>query len=1064
MQRTKLPRKLKVLLWTFISCLLLSATALAQTKRITGTINSQGNTPLAGATVTVKGTNRITTTDEQGQFSIEAGANDILVVSSVGFNSQEVKVGAASTVTANLSQQYIDQNEVVVVGYGRMKKTDQTSAQTSISAAEINRTVNTTIEQAIQGRAANVQITQNTGQPGGGISVNIRGLNTINGSNQPLYVIDGIQIEVGNISYGATSSVNPLAGLNPSDIESIEVLQGPSATAVYGSRATNGVILITTKRGKAGQLKVGYNYLYSLQDKPKLLGTMTLPQYAQMYNEIRALTGGQAPGEFRDPSILGKGTNWQEELFKTAPLNKHQLTLSGGSANTTFYLSGEYFKQEGVAIGSDFNRASFRLNLDNQTRKWLKLSTNLSYSGTDEKLGTTSENIINTAIQMAPNIAVRNAKGEWAGADETNGTSVQFTPLNPVAIANLIQNDLKRSNALGGLTAEINILKGLVFRSSLNGNATWSDGRVFSPNYQLGNRPVSIASLSLSSSRSTYWNWNQILQYNTTIKDHSIGVMVGHEAQESRWQGISGSRTGFVSNDVAELGLGNAQGQQNGSFKGSSALESYLGRINYSYANRYLLQAAFRADGSVNFGPENRWGYFPSVSVAWRASEEAFMKNIAWLSDLKLRFETGLTGATGDGGRIWSPLSSSASPWGTGFYVGRYGNTGLQWEETKTDNIGFNLSIFKNRIQLEGDYYVKKTNNLLLENPLPWYMGTSGEGAIAPPTVNIGSLQNKGWGFSINTVNIDRRGFQWRTNLNLSSARTEVTKFYSETAVVDRQPWYIGTGSSAAQGFLQRSSVGQQPWLMIGYIQDGLFQSVKEIQESALPTKSDGVTELDVAPGGVWVGDIKYRDLNGDGIINFRDQTVIGNPWPKLTGGFTNTFSYKGFDLSVLVTASFGNDVYNFVRFQNTNPNSVNLGRNMLAETFEYARPSGDAANPTLSNPGTIIPRLSNGDPNGNFQRITNAYVEDGSYVRIKNATIGYNVPKSLVSKARILQGARLSLGVQNLATFTKYKGYDPEVGAYVGRDAQVSNQLYGVDPGRYPLTRVYTFSVGLDF
>ena len=1070
MKKTKTSSRLLVLLCTMIACLVWSSGAFAQTRRVSGTVTTEGtNTPVAQVTVQVKGTNRTAVTNDAGVFNIDAASGETLVLSSVGYAGKEIRLGNQTILAITLSESAQTMDDVVVVGYGRMRRAEQSSAQTSISSADIQRTVNTTVEQAIQGRAAGVYVTQNTGQPGGGISVNIRGINTIGGTNEPLYVIDGVQIQPSTVNYGSAASTNPLAGLNPADIESMEILQGPAATAVYGSRGTNGVVLITTKRGKSGQLKVGYNYLYSLQDKPDDLPAMTLPQFAQMYNEITALIGAQTRDEYKDPSILGPGTNWQQALFKTAPLNKHQVTLSGGSNNTNFYLSGEYFSQEGVAIGSEFDRYSFRLNLDNQTRKWLKLSTNLSYNQTKESLGSTSENLINTAITMSPNVAVKNANGEWAGADETNGVSVQFTPLNPVAIANLVQNNLKRSGALGGFNIEITPLEGLVLRSSLNGNASWSNGSYFSPNYKLGSRPASIASLSLNNQTNMYWNWNQLVQYTTKIGDkHDISVMASHEAQESRWEGISGSRTGFVSNDVVALPLGNALGQQNSSFKGSWAMESYLGRINYSFADKYILQGAFRADGSANFGPDNRWGYFPSVSAAWRITEEPFMQNIGFINELKLRFETGLTGNQGDGGRIWSPLNSIGTPWGTGFLVGRYGNTGLKWEDTRTDNIGFNLSVLKNRIQLEGDYYIKKTNNLLLPNPLPSYMGTSGEGSIGTPTVNIGALQNKGWAFTLNTVNIDKKGFSWRSNFNISGFKTKVTKFYSEVAVIDRQPWYIGTGSSAAQGFLQRSAVGQQPWLFYGFISDGIFQSVDEINNSAVPAASGG-GRLPTDPSGVWVGDIKYRDISGpegkpDGIINHLDQTIIGNPWPKATMGLTNTFAYKGFDLNILLTGSFGNDVYNFVRFVNTNPNNVNLGRNMLAETFEYAKLSGTGNETVLSNPGTIIPRLTNGDPNGNAQRITNAFVEDGSYVRIKNVTLGYNVPQSVVSKARILQGARLSLGVQNLATFTKYKGFDPEVGAYVGQNVGPNDQLIGVDAGRYPLTRVYTFSLGVDF
>jgi hypothetical protein len=363
-------------------------------------------------------------------------------------------------------------------------------------------------------------------------------------------------------------------------------------------------------------------------------------------------------------------------------------------------------------------------------------------------------------------------------------------------------------------------------------------------------------------------------------------------------------------------------------------------------------------------------------------------------------------------------------------------------------------------VQLEGDYYIKKTDNLLMENPLPDYMGTSGEGNIGRPFVNIGALQNKGFGLTLNTVNIDKAGFSWRSNINVSQFDTEITKFYSEAAFLDRAPWYISN-------VRERSVVGQTPWLFYGYISEGIFQTVKEIEGSAVPTVN-GVKIPVQANGGVWVGDRKYRDIGGpdgkpDGVIDERDQTFIGNPWPKTTLGFTNSFSYKGFDLNILITGAFGNDIYNYLRQQNTDPNNINLGRNMLQETFDYAKITGSGADVVLSNPGTVIPRLVASDVNGN-RRFSSEFVEDGSYVRIKNIQLGYNVPKSILSKQPVIQNARISLGVQNLATFTKYKGYDPEVGAYVGQNVGAGDQLVGVDAGRYPLTRLYTFSLQVDF
>ncbi|MDB5120841.1 MAG: TonB-dependent receptor [Sphingobacteriales bacterium] len=1050
--------KMKVFLWAVISTILLSNLAYAQNKQITGKITGASDSEsIPGAVVKVKGTTVGTSTNIDGVYSISAKVGDVLLFSSLGYVTKEVTVRQSIKIDVALQSDSQSLSEVVVVGYGTMRKTDLSSAQVAISAADINKTVNTTIEQAIQGRASGVYVTQNSGQPGGGISVNIRGVNTINGSTEPLYVIDGVQIQPSTVSYGATSSTNALAGLNPSDIESINVLQGPSASAIYGSKATNGVVIVTTKRGKSGEMKVNYNYLYNLQDKPKALSTMTLSQYAQMTNEIRALAGGNAPAEFQDPSILGVGTNWQNALFKTAALNKHQLSLSGGNDKTLFYLSTEYHNQDGIALGSDFRRYGLRLNLDNETRKWLKLSSNFNLAQTNESLSTTQGDVINNAINLAPNIPVKNPDGSWGGADATNGNSEQYTPLNPVAISSLTQNDYIRRTGQGAFNADFRIIKGLTFRASANGNIGFNKMHNFTPTYRLGTKTNSTASLSDGNSTNTSYNLNQLLQYSAKISKHDFGIMASHESQQWTWENVSGSRLGFVTNEIPDLNIGSATGQTTSGGKSSGSMESWFGRVNYSFADKYILQASVRSDGSSNFGPNNRWGVFPAGSLAWRVSQEKFMRDLTFINEFKLRFETGITGNQGSD-KFYGPLRSVTTPWGAGFILGKYGNESLKWEETKSVNFGFNLNILKNRIQLEGDYYNKNTSNLLMLNPLPDYMGTSGEGAITPPTVNIGALNNKGFGFTLTTVNMDSKIFSWKSNFNISKFTTKVTKFYSDAAVIDRTPWYTGS-------FTERSVIGQAPWQFFGYVQEGIFQSVEEINSSALPTQSDGTTPLPIrANGGVWVGDVKYKDVNGDGKIDFKDQTFIGNPWPKFTFGFTNSFTLKGFDLSILLTGSVGNDVYNYLRFQNTNPNNINLGRNLLAESFDYAKLTGDAANPTLSNPGTNVPRISGNDVNGNGGRFTQKFVEDGSYLRIKNISLGYNIPKLWLQKQKIVQGARLTVGIQNMATFTKYKGFDPEVGAYVGSNVQSGDQLVGVDSGRYPLTPVYTFNIGVDF
>jgi TonB-linked SusC/RagA family outer membrane protein len=1063
MKRASITGRPFLWVWLTITYCAFAITAKAQNpppsgKKVTGTVTAhESGQPVPGASVIFKGTNTGVATDQYGKFSIAASPGQTLVFTSIGFTSKEIKIGDGVALNVVLNETRSALQDVVVIGYGTMKKTDQSSAQVSISSADINKTINTTLDQALQGRAAGVYVTQNSGQPGGGISVNIRGINSIGNTNEPLYVIDGVQIQPATVSYGATSSVNPLAGINPSDIESMEVLQGPSATAVYGSRATNGVILVTTKRGQQG-LKVGYNYLYSAQEKPEAVKTMSLQQFAIMNNEIAAQLNRTPTAEFKNPSVLGQGTNWQESLFKVSPLQKHQITVSNGTKTTNYYMAGEYFSQQGVSAGSNFNRYSFRLNLDNRAFDWLKLSTSLNFYQTKEKLASTSEDVIRNAINLAPNIPVKNADGTWGGATENEyGANAKFAPLNPLAIANLVDNDYKRTGGLGGVSAEVNIIPGLTFRTSFNGNFEYADGSKFTPTYKLGFNSNENASLSVSTNKNFYWNLNELLQYNKTFKKHSIGIMASHEAQAWNYQSFNATRTGFASNEIPSFNLGNALGQTTGSGKGSGSLESYLGRINYVYNDKYILQVAGRADASSNFGPNNQWAYFPSISAAWRLTGEPFMKDIPFINDLKIRAEYGTTGSTGSGGQF-SSLSPVTTPWGTGFKAGVYGNADIRWESTTTKNIGLNISVLDSRIQLEADYYIKKTNNLLLLNPLPAYMGTQGEGNITPPTVNIGTLQNKGFGITLNTVNIkSSSGFVWRTNFNISSFKTKITQFYSDAAVVTRSAWYMNS-------FTTQTAVGQAPWLFYGYIADGLFSSVDEINKSAVPAKADG-SRLDVAKdGGVWVGDIKYKDLNGDGIIDSRDQTYIGNPWPKFTFGLSNTFSYKGFDLNILITGTQGNDIYNYLRYENMNPNNVNLGRNLLAEAFDYARVTGDGTKATLQNPGTTVPRITGTDVNGNGNRFTNLFVEDGSYIRIKNIQLGYTLPAALIKQQPVIKAVRLSIGVQNLATFTKYKGYDPEVGASLGKEVQLNSQFYGVDAGRYPLTRMYSASVGVDF
>lgn len=1042
--------------------ILLSSFAFAQTKIVNGVVLDQNKAPLASATVSEKG-GKTVMTDQNGAFRISVNASTTkLQVSYVGAKPIEISIAGNADVVANLNIADTKLTDVVVVGYGRSRKANLTSAQTSVTAKDMERTVNTTLEQAIQGRAAGVYVTQNSGQPGGGMSVNIRGISSL-GRTQPLYVVDGVQMQVSeDVSFGSSSSTNSLAGLNPADIEDVQILQGPSATAIYGSRGTNGVILITTKRGKSGDFKINYAYQYGLQTPPKSLDVMNLKQYAQMVKEYHDIAGGTTPQEFLDPSLLGEGTDWQGELFNNAALNKHQLNFSGGSTNTTYYMSGEYMKQEGVAEGSGFERYGFRLNLDNKPREWATIGANLSFNQTKEDLVTTNYGdaqspLIANALRLTPQIPVVNYNGTWGSSDPVNGAG-QYAPTNPIALANLITNNNKRRQFLGGINLGITPLKGLALRTSFNGSIGDGMSTYYTPTYNLDQWHNNlIASLSNGSYQSWYWNWNQMIEYSRQIGKHNFTIMGTHESQESEWKALTVGRTGFLTNDVFDVNAGDAKSATNQGGTYPWAQESYLARLNYNYDNRYLLTATYRRDGSPYFGQDKRWGSFPSVSAAWRLSNEKFF-NVRFISDLKLRYEFGYTGNQGTGSGIYASMNNYATGLGTGFLPSTFTNPLLQWEETQTNNIGLNLGVLNNRFTLEFDYYDKKTDNLILNAVLPWYMGTNGVGSVGAPLVNAGALSTKGWAFTINTTNIQNKNFRWESSLNLSHFKTIVDELYQETPFISRTSWWLNN-------WTQRAIVGQQPWLFMGYQEEGLFQSKDEIAKSAVPYNAAGPYPAD-PNNGIWVGDVKYKDINADGKIDEKDMTVIGNPWPTLTGGFTNNFSYKGFDLSILITGSYGNDVYNYIRAEASNPNNINLSRNLMVDALDYAKIKGGTTNPTLDNPGTRIPRISNNQisADNNFGRITDRFLEDGSYLRIKNISLSYNVPVKVLNYTKVIKGFKATVGVQNVYTWTKYTGYDPEIGAYVGQGAQSNNQASGIDFGRYPITPMYTAAINVNF
>lgn len=1066
----------KVITLCFVS-LIFCSTIWAQ-KLITGVVTDANQEPLIGVNVVSEGKGTIT--DVQGRYTINVqNERSKIEYSFIGYKSTTVVVGPKSTINIVLVEDLQLLDEVVVTGYGTIKKGNMVSAYTSVSSSDIAKTVNTTIDQALQGRAAGVLITQNSGQPGGGMNINIRGLSSINGSSQPLYVIDGVEISGNN----STNGTNPLAGINPSDISNIDILQGPSATALYGSRGTDGVVLITTKRGEAGKTRTNYEFSFSNQMQPKFLETVPLDKFAELSNMVNDILGWPKNKWYADPSVLGKGTQWQNELFKQAITEKHQVALSGGNEKNKYYLSAENFNQNGVVVGTYFDRIALRSNLDNELYKGLKLYTNISFSQTKEDVSFSENDIVLKAIQMSPEVPIQNTDGTWGGASlgDPNG---QFYIENPIALANLIQNQIKRTSVDGSIRLNYNVpsVKGLSISTSLVSGIGLNERYYFKPTYEMGAQSNKIAMSRREFASNTNWRWSQMLEYKRVFDNkHDLNVMFTHEASSGSYNRVMGESSGHLTNTVTELQDGDLLSYKVGSGRGvGPSMESYLGRINYSYDNRYIGSLAFRRDGTALFARNKRWASFPSAAFAWRASNEKFLKpglESIGMNDLRFRFETGLTGKSMWGYQYLARLTSFKSEWGTSYFPANMENDDFQWESTMTYNYGIDIGLLKNRIQIIADVYQRYTNNMLGGLGTPWYMGLTtqdwSEIQLRSPIINNGSVENKGWGVQIKAAIIENKDFKWATTFNISQNKNKLNELTTkQTQFIQRQ---LG---GHANNFTARSEVGNPLWLFYGYVSPGVYERLSDVQQD-FNRISDPSVESNVKYGqyntalpkgsnvGVsqsYAGDVSYVDFNNDGVIDEKDLRFIGNPWPDYTGGFINDFTYKSLSLSVLFTYSFGNDIYNLSAFRMTRPGESAIGRGMLAEAANWASLTNVDGDVVVSNPTTRVPRIAPTSNHGNYSRLTNLWVEDGSFIKCKNIQLSYNVPSDLLQRTKIIRTAKAYASAQNLFTITKYKGYDPEIGSYTQRNSEAGATPVGVDLGRYPQTRTYTVGLQLGF
>ncbi|HMQ45959.1 MAG TPA: TonB-dependent receptor [Saprospiraceae bacterium] len=1062
--------------WMLLSlCCLLSAGLSAQTRTIKGTVASSEGEPLIGATILVENeTSRGTITDFNGNFSIEAATGEVLRVSYTGYEEKKITVGVENTLAIVLEASAEILDEVIVVGYGTQKKSDLTGAVASVSGEELRSSITTNIDQALQGRVAGVQVTQNSGQPGGAASIRIRGSNSITGSSEPLYVIDGIPFQgdgtaVAGFDWAGGANgqnrVNPLSTINPNDIVSIEVLKDASATAIYGARAANGVVLISTRRGEEGTAKISYNGYYASQSLARKLEMMPLPDYASYQVQIANDLNLPVNQRYLDPSLLGNGTDWQDEIFRTAGMQSHQLSVSGGSKNTQYAISGGFLGQDGIVIGSNFERFTTRVNLDNQVNKWFKIGASLAYANTDEviTLNDGGDGVIMQSLAMPPDVPVRDFNGEFAGPS----TNLSYVSFNPVGAALLRNNTLNRQRLMANLYGDLQLMKNLSFRSEIGFDDNHSINKSFHPTYSWGALQNNENQLRQREENSFFWIWKNYLTYTLKFGErHNLSALLGTEAQQSNWAGSQVTKKQFASNDIQVLSEGNDETSSTSGWEDGASLASYFGRFNYGFDERYLFTFTMRADGSSKFGPNNKWGYFPSGSFAWRVSNEAFMENQELIYDMKLRLGYGEVGNQAIANYLYgASLLTVNTPFGTGYRLEKISNPDLKWEATKQFNAGLDLSLFQGRVDFTIDVYQKQTTDMLLQLSIPSYLGGTNWNDIRAPFANIGRMENKGFDLALTTRNVSGKKFSWTTNLTFSRNRNKVLELDDDSRVYWRNLYWYSEFQTATQ-----TSVGLPVGVFYGYVVEGLFIDQEDILNHAVQVTDNNITDenpygknLVSKTQGVWVGDIKFKDLNGDGVVDVNDQTIIGDPNPDFTFGLNNNFNVGPFSLTVYLNGAYGADILNYSRVVIEGQTSVfNNQAATVADRAQIALidpngPDDDPENVYLANPDTDLPRPTTNDNNRN-NRMSDRFIEDGSYIRIQNVRLGYTLPTAFTQKFRI-QHLKLYVNAQNLYTITNYSGYDPEIGAF-NQDPLLQN----VDMGRYPSPRLITFGLDVDF
>lgn len=1022
---------------------MLPSLAAAQTASIevSGTVVSAADgLPLIGVTVMEKGTQNGTITDENGKYAITVPGNARLVFSYIGFENREVAVQNRRTIDVELGEGSELLEEVLVTGYKKEIKSDVASAITSVKSKDIEKLVVLGVDQALQGQAAGVMVTQTTGAPGDDIAVRIRGAGTL-GNNNPLFVIDGVPT-TGNINM---FSVN--------DIESIEVLKDGASAAIYGSRAANGVVLITTKKGKAGAARFTFDASAGIQEANRLPDLLNAEEYLTIRNEaiVNANELRDPPRRIPtyDPSILDTlpDTDWLNELFDPAPIQRYSLSATGGSEQSRFYILGEYQNQDGVFRGQAFEKYMLRFNGETGNRRF-KIGNNLSFAVTDRQVINSSGDGFGPGNELSgirytliasPLAPIYNQNGDYIKTTSELGDPTLFGDgnANPLAFVDATDWTIKRYRFFGNVFAQLTLLEGLNLRTTLGADMLFENGKLFKERLSVNIYDPS----SLTESRVFDQNlvWNNTLDFQRTFGRFRISGLLGMEAIQNKTNYLAASANNFFRTDPLFRYINNSVAADLENLGASGietewALLSYFSQGAISYDNRYVLNGAVRRDGSSRFGPANRWGVFPSVSAAWNVSNERFFENVPFVSTLKIRASWGRLGNQEIGVYPFSSLVETGrrvyvfgETIATGARLVEIGNSNIKWETTTQRDYGIELGLFKDRLSFVFDYYKKNTEDVLVRVPIP-----QAGGSTNAPFVNAGEVENKGIELSA-SLRGGHGSFSYSIGANIATVRNQVV------SLAGGEPILGGFGLS--DGAITRTEVGRPIGSFYLYKMEGIFQSQEEIDASPFQTNS-------TRPG-----DVKFADLNGDNVINDKDRAHFGNPFPDFTYGLNASLSYKNFDLSVLGQGVQGNDVY--FLYGNFAYEVQARGFNSYAEILNRWTPE---------NTDTDIPKVSLDDRNGN-RRISTRWLEDGSYFRIRNITLGYDF-KDLI-KSQSISSLRFYLTAQNAFTFTKYPGLDPEIQANTNdtRGINIASDLaVGIDWGTVPSPRTWLAGLRMEF